>query len=182
VAVGYNSYGQLNVSPWTNIKAIAAARTIRVGLKEDGTVVAVGYGDYDQLKVTNGRIKGHWRQRVPYGRAERGWDRSWLSDIIAGPAECHAMDEYKGHWQQARIIRSAERDGTVLAVGYSVHGQLDVTKWTNIKAIAAGGYHTVGLKETVPSRLSEWCPWSAGCHQMDEYKGHCSRRVSYGRA
>ena len=34
-----------------------------------------------------------------------------------------------------------------MAVGYKGHGQLNVSSWTNIKAIAAGAYHTVGLKE-----------------------------------
>ena len=45
VAVGYNGYGQLNVSSWTNIKAIAAGAHHTVGLKKDGTVAAVGYND-----------------------------------------------------------------------------------------------------------------------------------------
>lgn len=38
VAVGDNSFGQLNVSSWTNIKAIAAGDLHTVGIKEDGTV------------------------------------------------------------------------------------------------------------------------------------------------
>ena len=53
VAVGYNGYGQLNVSSWTNIKAIAAGAYHTVGLKEDGTVVAVGFNDYGQLNVSS---------------------------------------------------------------------------------------------------------------------------------
>jgi hypothetical protein len=52
VAVGYNGYGQLNVSPWTNIKAIAAGNFYTVGLKEDGTVTAVGYNGSGQLNVS----------------------------------------------------------------------------------------------------------------------------------
>jgi alpha-tubulin suppressor-like RCC1 family protein len=47
-AVGYNRYGQLDVSTWTSIRAIAAGGYHTVGLKEDGTVVAVGYSSYDQ--------------------------------------------------------------------------------------------------------------------------------------
>jgi len=35
----------------------------------------------------------------------------------------------------------------VVAVGGNWQGQLNVSDWTNIKAIAAGEYHTVGLKE-----------------------------------
>ncbi len=40
-----------------------------------------------------------------------------------------------------------KEDGTVSAVGYNENGQLNVSSWTNIKAVAAGWYHTVGLKE-----------------------------------
>jgi hypothetical protein len=49
--VGYNLYGQLNVSSWTDITAIAAGYWHTVGLKEDGRVVAVGYNDYGQLNT-----------------------------------------------------------------------------------------------------------------------------------
>ena len=53
MAVGDNSYVQLNVSSWTNIKAIAAGTYHTVGLKEDGTVVAVGDNGYVQLNVSS---------------------------------------------------------------------------------------------------------------------------------
>jgi hypothetical protein len=42
----------LNVSSWANIKAIAAGAFHTVGLKEDGTVVAVGYNGFGQLNVS----------------------------------------------------------------------------------------------------------------------------------
>src|SRR4030065_497411 len=37
-------------------------------------------------------------------------------------------------------------DGTVVAMGKNDEGQCDVGGWTNITQIAAGGAHTVGLK------------------------------------
>ena len=37
-------------------------------------------------------------------------------------------------------------DGTVAAVGYNEDGQCNVSGWTDIVAVAAGGTHTVGLK------------------------------------
>ena len=39
-----------------------------------------------------------------------------------------------------------KKDGTVLAVGDDQYGQCQVDDWTNIVAICAGQYHTVGLK------------------------------------
>jgi alpha-tubulin suppressor-like RCC1 family protein len=43
---------ETDVSAWTNIKAIAAGSYHTVGLKEDGTVVAVGDNGYGQLNVS----------------------------------------------------------------------------------------------------------------------------------
>ena len=37
-------------------------------------------------------------------------------------------------------------DGTMVAVGWNGLGQCDVSGWTDIIQIAAGGIHTVGLK------------------------------------
>jgi hypothetical protein len=37
-------------------------------------------------------------------------------------------------------------DGTVVATGYNASGQTNVSGWTGITAVSAGGYHTVGLK------------------------------------
>lgn len=53
----------------------------------------------------------------------------------------------------AGLIRGTESqtvglkaDGTVVAVGWNIAGQCDAGGWTDIVAVAAGGYHTVGLK------------------------------------
>ena len=52
VAVGYNYYGQCDVSGWENIVAISAGDEHTVGLKADGTVVAVGFNEYGQRNVS----------------------------------------------------------------------------------------------------------------------------------
>ena len=46
-----NDYGQLNVDSWTGITQVAAGYHHTVGLKSDGTVVAVGNNGYGQLNV-----------------------------------------------------------------------------------------------------------------------------------
>lgn len=38
------------------------------------------------------------------------------------------------------------QDGTVVATGYNIGGQCNVSDWSNIVAISAGMHHTVGLK------------------------------------
>jgi len=53
VAVGYNGYGQGNVSSWTGITQVAAGADNTVGLKSDGTVVAVGDNEWGECNVSS---------------------------------------------------------------------------------------------------------------------------------
>jgi alpha-tubulin suppressor-like RCC1 family protein len=43
-------------------------------------------------------------------------------------------------------MAGVKSDGAVIAVGDDNYWQSDVSSWTNIIQISAGGYHTVGLK------------------------------------
>ena len=52
-AVGWNKYGQCNVSEWRDIVAVAAGCAYTIGLKSDGTVVAVGDNEYGQCGVSD---------------------------------------------------------------------------------------------------------------------------------
>jgi len=47
-------------------------------------------------------------------------------------------------WESSVALKS---DGTVIATGKNKYGECNVSKWTNIKAIAAGDHHVIGLKE-----------------------------------
>ncbi|WP_438825636.1 hypothetical protein [Neobacillus drentensis] len=51
-AVGWNAYGQCNVSDWRDIVAVAAGCAHTIGLQSDGTVVAVGDNEYGQCDVS----------------------------------------------------------------------------------------------------------------------------------
>ena len=51
VGVGYNYYGQCNVSSWKDIKQIVCGYNYTVGLKKDGTCVAVGDNNNGQCNV-----------------------------------------------------------------------------------------------------------------------------------
>lgn len=39
-----------------------------------------------------------------------------------------------------------KEDGTVIATGYNVYRECDVSDWTDIVAVSAGTFHTIGLK------------------------------------
>ena len=51
IAIGDNSYNQLDVAGWDDIEVIAAGANHTVGVREDGTVVATGDNTYGQLNV-----------------------------------------------------------------------------------------------------------------------------------
>ena len=49
--MGFNEYGQCDVGQWTDIVAICAGGWHTVGLKADGTLVAVGRNENGQCDV-----------------------------------------------------------------------------------------------------------------------------------
>jgi uncharacterized repeat protein (TIGR01451 family) len=134
--------------PCSDTTAIAAGRNHTVGLKQDGTVVAVGDNSSGQLNVSS------WTniKAVAAGYNYTAGLKEDGTVVAVGSIDGQAVSS----WTNIKAFAAGndhmvglKEDGTVVAVGrgYNNFGQLDVSAWTNIKAIAAGGYHTVGLKE-----------------------------------
>ena len=147
----FKDASQRSLTVWDNVltrKTIAAGRSLTVGLKEDGTVVAAGWNEYGQRDVSG------WRGIIDIGAssfhavglrangtvAAAGWNKfgqcdiSDWTDIVAITA---------GH----RRTVGLKMDGTVVSTtGDNHYGQCDVSDWTNIVAIGVGDFHTVGLK------------------------------------
>ena len=126
---------------------IAAGANHTVGLKEDGTVVAVGVNKDGRCDVSRWTdivaVAAGFEHTVglksdgtavAVGRNRDGQrDVSGWTDIVAAAAGgSHTV--------------GLKSDGTVVAVGYNSDGRCDVSGWTDIVAVAAGGSHTVGLK------------------------------------
>ena len=53
--MGNDKHNQCDVSGWIDIVAIAAGTNHTIGLKSDGTVVAVGWNEYGQCNVSDWR-------------------------------------------------------------------------------------------------------------------------------
>ena len=118
-----------------------------VGLKSDGTVVAVGNNGYGQCNV------GGWTNitQVATGNCHTVGLKSDGTVVAVG---CNAANQCAvGGW--ANIVQvsagnvhtvGVRSDGTVVAVGDNEYGQCDVGGWTDIVQVAAGAMHTVGLK------------------------------------
>jgi alpha-tubulin suppressor-like RCC1 family protein len=148
VAVGENTYGQLNVSDWDNIIQVATNEYHTVGLKADGTVIAVGdnedgqanvAGWYAMMQVAAGRnhTVGLKADGTVVAAGDNGYGQSniseWSNIIQVEAGKYHSI--------------GLKADGTVVAVGGDdFYGQTDVSGWTDIIQVATGNYHTVGLK------------------------------------
>jgi hypothetical protein len=149
---------ECNVGDWTDIIQVAAGWHHTVGLRSDGTVVAVGDNRWEQCDVDN------WMDiiQVAAGGDHTVGLKSDGTVVAVGDKRYGRCDGYGrcdvGGW--AGIVQVAagnyhavglKDDGTVVAVGPSVsstyhYGQCDVGNWTNTTQVAAGDYHTVGLK------------------------------------
>jgi uncharacterized repeat protein (TIGR02543 family) len=128
---------------------VAAGKAHTVGLKADGTVLAVGNNDYLQCRVDD------WTDIVQIAAGgyhtvglktdgtviDTDYNVSGWTDIIQVAA---------GDAQESTSPVSAtvglRSDGTVVAVGDNSYGQCDVGGWIDITQLAAGIHHTVGLR------------------------------------
>ncbi len=127
VSVGRDEYGFSKAQKWNNILSISQSRDHIVGLKKDGTVVAVGSNRAGACNVDN------WK------------------DIIEVHADGYAVDNEL----DKTFTVGLKADGTVVAVGNNEYGQCYTTDWSNIVSIqtctskiGSGGVHevTVGLR------------------------------------
>jgi len=125
----------------------AGGAAYTVGLKADGTVVAVGHNDDGQCYVSG------WTDIVAVDAGV--WHTVGLKAdgtvVAAGSnysGKCNVSD-----WTDIVAVAAAsdhtvglKADGTVVAVGFDGQGRCDVSRWKDIVAVAAGEHHTVGLK------------------------------------
>ena len=118
-----------------------------VGLKTDGTVVAVGHNEYGQCNVSG------WTDIVAISAGV--WHTVGLKadgTVVATgnnkDGQCNVskwadIPAISAGWDHTVGLKT---DGTVVAVGSNKYGQRNVSGWTDIVSISAGGYHTVVLK------------------------------------
>jgi len=126
---------------------VAAGWYHTVGVKSDGTVIAVGRNGEGQCNI------GGWADitQVAAGFEHTVGLKSNGTVVAVGrnrEGQCNI-----GNWTD--IVQVAAGDdhtvgvqsnGTVVAMGQNSEGQCDVGNWTDIVQVAACGDHTVGLK------------------------------------
>ena len=139
-----------DVSGWHDIARIACGEEHTVGLKKDGTVVAVGNNDDGKcnvsgwtniLDITSGPYHTVGLKKdgtvVAVGNNDDGQckcdvSRGWRDIIKVAAGDYHTV--------------GLKKDGTAVAVGRNYRGQCNVSGWTNIVDIACGDFITVGLR------------------------------------
>lgn len=146
----YKDAQELSKTLWDNVArrdTIATGLFHTVGLKTDGTVVAVGDDSNGQCDVST------WKDIVAVDAGFRytiglksdgtvvavGWN-NWGQCDISDWKDIVAISAGGGH------TVGLKSDGTVVAVGNNDYGQCDVSDWKDIVAVSAGDSHTVGMK------------------------------------
>ena len=135
---------RLEITHWDDIVCISAGNHT-VAVKSTGRVYAAGENRYGQCDVAS------WRDivSVAAGLDHTVGLRSDGTVVATGKNNKGQCDVW--HWQN--IVQVAVRtdttygltaDGRVLAAGAYINSASD---WTDIKAIYAGPYHLVGIKE-----------------------------------
>ena len=129
---------------------VAAGVQHTVGLKADGTVVAVGNNESGKCNVAS------WNGII---QVAAGWEQTFglKADRTVVAVGCSIDSDYGqcnvGGWTGIVQVATGidhtvgvKADGTVVAVGYNGDGKCNVGGWSNIVQVAASYYNTVGLK------------------------------------
>ena len=143
----FGKFGECNVQDWSSITAVAAGTRHVVGLRSNGTVLAVGNnhaGECDVQAWTNiTAIAAGYERTV--GLCADGTVKAAGNKLYGA---CNVQD-----WFGVTAIASGgghtvglRANGTVKAVGDNRDGQCNVQGWSGITAVAASANHTVGLR------------------------------------
>lgn len=150
-ANGYKDSDERSMDLWKQItqrETISACDDLTVGLKSDGTVVAVGSPEYarDELSSWTNIVAISTGGKHIVGLKSNG--TVVANGMSYSDKECDLKD-----WSDIVAISAGKKhtvglkaDGTVVVAGYNKAGECDTKGWSDIVAISAGDYHTVGLK------------------------------------
>ena len=146
---GYKDSRERSITLWNSITeypTIATGRRHTVGIRPDGTVVAVGENEDDQCETSA------FRDIIAVAAGNSHTVGLKTDGTVVSCGKTSAKQCNVSSWKNIVSIAAGgnhtvglKRDGTVLATGNDNCGQLDVSSWNDIVAIATNISHTVGL-------------------------------------
>ena len=134
---------------WAQIadrKTVATGTGLTVGIRTDGTAVAVGATKDGRHDVSG------WTDLVAVSAGVHTVGLRADGTVVAAGLNDNGQCNVSG-WTDIVAISAGSQhtvglraDGTVVAVGVNINGECNVSNWTDIVAISAGEWHTVGLR------------------------------------
>ena len=155
-ADAYEDAWERSFALWGEItprETVSAGDFHTVGLKADGTVVAVGDNDNGQCDVDGWTdivaVSAGYYHTVGLKADGTVVATEYIGDYYYGQCDVDGWTDIVAVSAGDFHTVGLKADGTVVAteyIGDYDHGQCDVDGWTDIVAVSAGDYHTVGLK------------------------------------
>lgn len=150
-AGNYQDAQERSLTLWNELTVrdtISAGQNHTVGLRSDGTVVAVGNNGSGQCDVLD------WKNIVAVAAGSFYTVGLHTDGTVVATGQNKYGECNVSNWKNIAAVAVAEggshtvglhTDGTVVATGANEYGQCNVSRWKNIVAVAAGGSYTVGL-------------------------------------
>lgn len=142
-----DNYGQCNLRGWTDMVSINASDNQTVGVREDGTVLAVGENDCGQCNVSGWTdiVAAATGYKHTVGLKANG-TVTFTGQDFWGDSKVQNMTDIVSIATGCYHVVGLKSDGTVVVVGSNNYGQGEVKGWTDIVAITAADNTTFGLK------------------------------------
>jgi alpha-tubulin suppressor-like RCC1 family protein len=152
IAAGDNAFGECNVHKWRHLEKVIAGCQCTFGIKKDGRVLFTGENWTGALRVLHLYNVAHIECTMAHRGIvlHRNGTVRWLGEDDALRRE---MEKYKDIVQISGApdyFAALFKDGSVRILKYfwldtGIEGA--VNEWKDIKAIAAGRYHIVGVRK-----------------------------------
>ena len=136
-----------DIAKYKNCISLSSSPILTVGLKTDGTVLAVGSNSRGQCNTES------WREIIAISSSSQHIVGLKADGTVVAVGDNKDGQCKTKNWTDIVAISSKydrtvglKADGTVVAVGFNRDGQCNTKNWTDIVAISANGYNIMGLK------------------------------------
>jgi alpha-tubulin suppressor-like RCC1 family protein len=144
---------ELHVANGDNIVALAAGDSHTVGLKANGTVVAIGRNNYGQCNVSDWNdiieiavSSSHTVGLKADGTVVAVGNNDSKQCNVSAWTDIVSISAGDGIGASYGLTVGLKKDGTIVVAGYNEKYAAAMSKWRSIDAVSVGVYHRMGLK------------------------------------